>query len=92
MEEDCFPHQTSIDEDNVEGGGASPTWASPGPRPSSPYPLQGAPPVAVPRTEPLPAGAAQDDLGGKTRRVSAEERQQKGQMAVANLRAMFKKD
>jgi len=35
----------------------------------------------------------QDDLEWENQKqVSAEERQQKGQMAVANLRAMFKKD
>ena len=81
-----LPHQTSIDEDNV-GGGATPRLRGdhPGPDRADLTPLQGASPVwrvgAAGSRAAFLLELPQDDLEWENqKKVTAEERQQKGRL------------
>ncbi|MGL5774176.1 MAG: 3'-5' exonuclease, partial [Aeromonas veronii] len=97
MEEGLLPHQTSIDEDNVEEERRLAYVGITRAQTELTFTLCKERRQFGESVRPEPSRflleLPQDDLEWENqRKVTAEERQQKGQVGVANLRALFKKD
>jgi ATP-dependent DNA helicase Rep len=97
MEEGLLPHQTSIDEDNVEEERRLAYVGITRAQTELTFTLCKERRQYGESVRPEPSRflleLPQDDLEWENqKKVSAEERQQKGQVGVANLRALFKKD
>ena len=97
MEEGLLPHQTSIDEDNVEEERRLAYVGITRAQTELTFTLCKERRQYGESVRPEPSRflleLPQDDLEWENqKKVTAEERQQKGQVGVANLRALFKKD
>ena len=97
MEEGLLPHQTSIDEDNVEEERRLAYVGITRAQTELTFTLCKERRQFGESVRPEPSRflleLPQDDLEWENqKKVTAEERQQKGQVGVANLRALFKKD
>ena len=97
MEEGLLPHQTSIDEDNVEEERRLAYVGITRAQTELTFTLCKERRQYGESVRPEPRRflleLPQDDLEWENqKKVTAEERQQKGQVGVANLRALFKKD
>jgi ATP-dependent DNA helicase Rep len=97
MEEGLLPHQTSIDEDNVEEERRLAYVGITRAQTELTFTLCKERRQFGESVRPEPSRflleLPQDDLEWENqKKVTAEERQQKGQVGIANLRAMFKKD
>ena len=97
MEEGLLPHQTSIDEDNVEEERRLAYVGITRAQTELTFILCKERRQFGESVRPEPSRflleLPQDDLEWENqKKVTAEERQQKGQVGVANLRALFKKD